>query len=293
MSDNDLTQAGDAADRELTQEETRVIVDKGTERPFTGEYNDHFEPGSYSCRRCGTLLYESASKFASECGWPSFDDAIAGAVKRTPDADGRRTEITCAKCGGHLGHVFEGEQLTPKNVRHCVNSISMAFVPKEKNSRAIFAAGCFWGVEHSFREAPGVIGTTVGYTGGKTEAPTYQEVCRRGTGHAEAIEVVYDTEKTTYEALARLFFEIHDPTQLDRQGPDIGDQYRSAIFYVDEEQRQVAEGLIGELERKGLEVATELADAGKFWPAEDYHQDYFLKSGKEPYCHIPKQPAES
>ncbi|NIA14400.1 MAG: bifunctional methionine sulfoxide reductase B/A protein [Nitrospiraceae bacterium] len=289
LSDNDLTQAGDSVYRELTQEETRVIVNKGTERPFTGEYNDHFEPGAYACRRCGTLLYESESKFRSHCGWPSFDDEIPGAVKHTIDADGRRTEITCAKCGGHLGHVFEGEGLTPKNVRHCVNSISMTFVPREKNGRAIFAGGCFWGVEHYFREAPGVIETTVGYTGGKTEAPTYKEVCRHGTGHAEAIEVVYDKEETSYEALARLFFEIHDPTQVDRQGPDVGDQYRSAVFYIDEEQKEVAEKLIALLEEKGLKVATNLEKAGKFWPAEDYHQDYYAKNGKKPYCHIRKQ----
>lgn len=276
----------------LTPEEERVIVNKGTEMPFTGEYYTHTAKGTYTCRRCGTALYRSSDKFDAGCGWPSFDDAIPGAVKRSLDADGMRTEITCAKCGGHLGHVFEGERFTEKNTRHCVNSISMSFIPDSAQTapvtteRAYFAGGCFWGTEHLLEQQKGVISAASGYMGGTKENPTYREVCDGTTGHAETVEVVFDPTKTDYETLARYFFEIHDPTQIDRQGPDIGDQYRSAIFVTSAEQRAVIEKLIGLLKAKGYKVVTEIANADKFWPAEQYHQDYYNYTGKEPYCHF-------
>jgi peptide methionine sulfoxide reductase msrA/msrB len=155
----------------------------------------------------------------------------------------------------------------------------------KKTARALFASGCFWGTEHYMKRADGVIGTTVGYTGGHVPNPTYQQVCTGATGHAETVEVEYDPAVTDFETLARLFFETHDPTQVDRQGPDIGTQYRSAIYYLDEDQRKTAEKLVGELVAKGLDVATEITAASTFYPGEGYHQDYYDKTGGTPYCH--------
>ncbi|GAB1358855.1 bifunctional methionine sulfoxide reductase B/A protein [Porphyromonadaceae bacterium] len=236
--------------KELTPEEKRVIIDKGTERPFTGKYTDTKEPGTYVCKQCGAPLYRSEDKFDAGCGWPSFDDEIKGAVKRVPDADGLRTEIVCSKCGGHLGHVFTGEGFTEKETRHCVNSISMDFIPS--TTTAIFAGGCFWGVEHLMQQQNGVIGVESGYIGGTVVNPTYQQVCTGRTGHAEAVRIIYDSTKVDYETLAKLFFEIHDPTQLDGQGPDLGHQYRSGVFYSSAEQKKIAEKLIQQLKDKGI-----------------------------------------
>lgn len=270
----------------LTPEEERVIVFKGTEQPFTGMYYKFDSAGTYLCKRCNYPLFTSVDKFASECGWPSFDDEIKGHVKKVTDADGRRTEILCTNCGAHLGHVFEGEGFTPKNTRYCVNSISLNFEKMDSNiEKAIFAGGCFWGVEYFFQKEKGVISTQVGYIGGHVKNPTYKDVCSHTTGHAEAMEVTFDKTKTTFETLARLFFEIHDPTQIDRQGPDIGDQYRSEIFYVNEEQKAVAEKLINELKKKGFDVVTKLTKATEFYEAEDYHQQYYEHKGSKPYCH--------
>ncbi|MBN1426047.1 bifunctional methionine sulfoxide reductase B/A protein [Candidatus Fermentibacteria bacterium] len=272
--------------RQLTAEEARVILQKGTERAFTGEYWDHHEDGTYRCRQCGATLFSSGHKFDSGCGWPSFDDAEPGAVKEVPDADGRRTEIVCAACGGHLGHVFRGEGLTPADTRHCVNSISMTFEPASPPSeKAYFAGGCFWGVEFWFEKEPGVSAAVSGYMGGGTERPSYAEVCSGTTGHVESVEVTFDPTVVSYETLARLFFEIHDPTQVERQGPDVGTQYRSVVFYASDEQRQVAESLIARLEERGYNVATRLEPATTFWRAEDYHQDYYTHKGSTPYCH--------
>lgn len=270
----------------LTPAEQQVILHKGTERPFTGKLYKNKAEGFYTCKQCDAPLYLSEDKFDSGCGWPSFDDEISGAVKRQTDADGMRTEILCANCDGHLGHVFKGEGFTKKNIRHCVNSISMNFVPTEKTERAIFASGCFWGTEYHLQKKRGVLQTSVGYTGGHTKNPTYREVCSGTTGHAEAVEVIYDPSKVSYEELAKLFFETHNPTHVNRQGPDIGEQYRSEIFYLDEKQKETAQKLIDILKAKGLKVATRLTKASTFWKAEDYHQDYYSKKNGTPYCHI-------
>lgn len=270
----------------LSSEEKAVLIDKGTEAPFKGFYTDYKEKGLYICKQCNAPLYFSDSKFDSRCGWPSFDDEIDRAIAYHPDPDGRRTEIVCAECGAHMGHIFEGEGYTEKNKRHCVNSISMNFIPEKEMERAVFAGGCFWGVQHFFKKIDGVYTSRVGYTGGKTENPTYKEVCYQNTGHLEAIEITYNPRIVSYEDLARLFFEIHDPTQDNGQGPDIGEQYLSAVFYLNDEQKKIAEKLIAILKEKGFDVVTELIKASTFWEAEDYHQFYYEKKGSTPYCHV-------
>ena len=273
----------------LTPEEKRVIINKGTEAPFTGKYYQFSEEGTYVCKRCNAPLFRSDDKFDASCGWPSFDDEIPGAIKRQTDADNIRTEIVCANCGAHLGHVFLGEGFTSKNIRHCVNSVSLNFIPavkKSESEKAYFAGGCFWGVEHLFQQMTGVISTRVGYMGGHTANPTYEEVCRGNTGHVETVELIFDPQQVTYEKIARYFFQIHDPTQVNRQGPDYGEQYRSVVFYASDDQKQTAEKLIKILKKKGYKVATQLEKADHFWEAEKYHQDYYNKKGTLPYCHF-------
>ncbi|MDQ7045885.1 MAG: bifunctional methionine sulfoxide reductase B/A protein [Sulfurimonas sp.] len=276
---------------ELSQTETRVIVNKGTERPFSGKYNKNTASGVYTCKRCDAPLYKSDAKFKSSCGWPSFDDEIKGAVKRVPDADGRRVEIVCARCDAHLGHVFKGEGYTPKNIRHCVNSISLNFEKENASSikKAYFAGGCFWGVEYHFEKLDGVKSVDSGYMGGHIKNPTYRQVTRKKTGHLEVVEVVYNSNKVSYESLVKLFFEIHDPTQKNGQGPDIGSQYLSAIFTSNKKEKEIIYKLVGILNQKGLDIATKIHPLVPFYKAEDYHQDYYANKGKKPYCHSYKK----
>ncbi len=280
--------------KNLTPFEKHIIVDKGTERAFSGKYVNTTDKGVYKCKVCGTALYKSDDKFDSQCGWPSFDDAIPGAIKEVADKDGRRTEIVCTNCGAHMGHVFKGEGLTKKNVRHCVNSVSLQFAKQKtvkKNAvtsslkKAYFAGGCFWGVEYYLEKIKGVKEVTSGFMGGNMTNPSYKDVIYKNTGHLETVEVVYDPSKVSYEILAKTFFEIHDPTQTDGQGPDIGSQYLSAVFVNNEEEREITNKLIKILESKGLKVATKVLEKTPFYTAEEYHQDHYERKGGTPYCH--------
>lgn len=272
----------------LTPEFLHIIKHKGTEVPFSGEYDNSDQPGTYLCRQCGLALFRAEAQFNSGCGWPSFDHEIDHSVRYAPDADGQRTEILCARCDAHLGHVFYGEGFSAKNTRHCVNTLSLDFVNSQTvldSEEAIFAAGCFWGVEYYLKKLPGVIKTEVGYIGGKKDNPSYEDVCSGKTGHYEALRVVFDKALLNYEQLTQYFFEIHDPSQSNGQGPDIGSQYLSAIFYYNEKQKNTALRLIQILNQHGYVVATKLLPVTIFWAAEGYHQDYYQKTGKNPYCH--------
>lgn len=273
---------------QLNDEEKRVILHKGTEMPYIGKYTNMDEAGTYTCKLCNAPLYRSSDKFKSHCGWPSFDDAIVGAVKKIPDTDGKRTEIVCAKCGAHLGHVFVGERYTAKNTRYCVNSISLEFqkaAVKPSVSKAYFAGGCFWGVEHYLEKLPGVKEVTSGFMGGVMKNPSYYDVIEKKTGHLETVEVVYDPSKISYTQLAKAFFEIHDPTQKNGQGPDIGEQYHSAVFVSNESEKKIVISLLEQLKSNGFKPATKIMNAGAFYKAEEYHQNYYRKKGSAPYCH--------
>ncbi len=274
----------------LTPEERAIISQKATQKPYEGEYLYNKDEGIYRCKLCNSPLYRSKDKFESHCGWPSFDDAFPGAVKEVPDSDGMRTEIVCAKCGAHLGHVFRGERYTAKDTRHCVNSLSLKFEKKPEpaltdNRKAYFGGGCFWGVEYYMEKQRGVISVRSGFMGGKVEKPSYDEVTRGDTGHYEVVEVTYNPKLVSYEELAKLFFEIHDPTQKDGQGPDIAERYRSVVFVNDEDERETIEKLIGILRTKGYDVATMIREKKPFYKAEEYHQDYYETKGQQPYCH--------
>lgn len=270
----------------LSDEEKKIILHKGTEKP--GTENIPIHEGVYLCKQCDAPLFLSSDQFISGCGWPSFDDEILGAITKTPDPDGQRTEIVCSRCGGHLGHVFTKEGLTLKNTRHCVNSTSLFFISSktvEGFEKAYFAGGCFWGMQYFFQKEPGVIRTAVGFMGGSIVNPTYKEVCEQTTGHKEVIEVIFDPLISSFETIVKLFFEIHDPTQKNGQGPDIGDSYTSAIFYLTKTQKSIAEKLIQILISKDFSIATKILPASCFYLAEGYHQDYYEKTGKTPYCH--------
>jgi peptide methionine sulfoxide reductase msrA/msrB len=264
----------------LTPEEKHILKDKGTEAPFTGEYNEHFEAGIFICRACDNPLYESNTKFNSGCGWPSFDDEIEGAITHYEDLSGGqiRTEICCKKCDGHLGHIFVGEQITAKDTRHCVNSLSIRFKAYSKLQRATFGAGCFWSVEKLFKATEGVYLSSVGYMGGDTDIPTYKEVCTGTTNHAEVVDLYFNPKKISYSELLTIFWKNHNPTTLNRQGVDSGTQYRSVVFYHNQQQQKQAEQLkIAQQVHFENDIVTQIVSSEKFYRAEEYHQNYLKK----------------
>lgn len=293
--------------KKLSPEEARIVLKKGTEPAFCGNLLDNKKEGTYLCRLCALPLFSSDAKFDSGTGWPSFYKPYDKDHVRyeTDESHGMiRTEILCARCGGHLGHVFEDGPRDKTGLRYCLNSASLEFVEKGqawpeaaqpvKTATAYFAGGCFWGVEDRFQQLPGVIDAVSGYMGGTKKNPTYREVCNGDTGHAETVRVTYDPARVAYRDLLEFFFRIHDPTQLNRQGPDIGEQYRSAIFAATPEQDREARAFIEEKQkndprfatRKIVTVVEPVEKAGAFYEAEEYHQDYHLKHGG--HCPLPE-----
>ena len=301
--------------KKLSSEQFAVTQKCGTEPAFRNAYWDNHKPGIYVDVVSGEPLFSSLDKFDSGTGWPSFTQPVKGTdiVEKKDRKFGMvRTEVRSKAADSHLGHVFDDGPTDKGGMRYCINSASLKFIPVEEMDQAgygqylepfvkaglvkapmpetaILAGGCFWGMEEILRKIPGVIKTTVGYSGGNTANPTYEDICTGGTGHAEAIQVEFDSARLSYESLLDYFFRMHDPTTLNRQHNDVGTQYRSAIFYTGEAQKQTAERVKAMRDKSGKfkrPITTEITAATKFYSAEEYHQKYLVKNPGGYTCHV-------
>jgi peptide methionine sulfoxide reductase msrA/msrB len=301
--------------KKLSSEQFEVTQQCGTEPAFRNEYWNNHKPGLYVDVVSGEPLFSSLDKFDSGTGWPSFTQPVkdTDVVEIKDTAFGMtRTEVRSKVADSHLGHVFEDGPAAKGGLRYCINSAALRFIPVEEmdqagygeyldpfvkaglikapvHETAILAGGCFWGMEEIIRKIPGVTKTTVGYSGGTTANPTYEEVHTGATGHAESIEVEFDSTQLSYEHLLDYFFRMHDPNNLKRQHNDVGTQYRSAIFYTSEAQKQTAESVKARWEKSGKfsrPITTQITAAGKFYPAEEYHQKYLVKNPGGYMCHV-------
>lgn len=298
----------------LSAQQYAVTQQCGTEPAFHNAYWNNHQPGLYVDVVSGEPLFSSLDKFDSGSGWPSFTQPIktTALVEKSDTSFGMtRTEVRSRVANSHLGHVFDDGPADKGGLRYCINSAALRFIPLEKmdqagyaqylgpfiqaglikapvHETAVLAGGCFWGMEEILRKIPGVLNTTVGYCGGTTANPTYEEVCTGGTGHAESVQIEFDSNRLSYEELLNYFFRMHDPTTLNRQHNDVGTQYRSAIFYTTEAQRQTAERVRMKWDKSGkfpAPITTEITAAGRFYPAEEYHQKYLQKHPGGYTCH--------